>query len=173
MRDEVSRRFVCFFVGDRELAAPIDAVRETVDMRPITPVFRTPPSIAGLANLRGDILAVVDVAVMLGLPPSRRDPSTRIVVVKSQEMASSGQPRVAGLLVDRLGPIRDVFDAALEPPPPTLPPSVASMLAGVAPLPERPLAILDVTRLLGAPELAVFARAAREATAATEPMEGH
>ncbi len=149
------RKLVCFFLGDRELAAPIEAVRETVELRPVTPVFRTPECIAGITNLRGEILAVLDPAVVLGLPRCARRPGARIVIVEPDD-------RAAGLLVDDLGAIRDVDDAAVGPVPPTVPPRVAAMLEGVVSLPERPIGVLDVARLLGAPELAPFARATRE-----------
>lgn len=150
------RKHVCFFLSGRELAVPIDAVRETIEMRPITAVFRAPPSLAGVCNLRGEILAVLDPALLLGLRPSRRDREARIVIVNPDE-------RSAGLLVDRLGPVR-VFDPeALAPPPPTLSPAVAAMLAGVVTTPERPVAVLDLIRLFAASELAPFVRSPRQA----------
>ena len=145
------RKLVCFFLGDRELAAPIDTVRETVGLRPITPVFRTPPSVAGITNLRGEILAVLDPAVLLGLRPCARGPGARIVIVEPDD-------RRAGLLVDGLGPIRDVDEELVVPVPPTAPKAVAAMLEGMASLPERPIGLLDVARLLSAPELLPFAR---------------
>lgn len=149
------RKLVCFFLGDRELAAPIDEVRETVDLRPVTPVFRTPSAIAGLTNLRGEILAVLDAAVLLGLPPCRRGLSARIVIVEPDD-------RAAGLLVDGLGSIRDVPADGIGPVPPTVPPHVAPMLSGVVSLPERPIGILDVRRLLSAPELEPYTTTKRD-----------
>lgn len=145
------RKLVCFFLGHRELAAPIDAVRETVALRPITQVFRTPRSIAGITNLRGEILAVLDPAVLLGLPACARGPSARIVIVQPDD-------RRAGLLVDALGTIREVDEELMGPVPPTVPPAVAAMLDGVASLPERPIGLLDIGRILSAPELLPFIR---------------
>jgi purine-binding chemotaxis protein CheW len=155
------RKLVCFFLGDRELAAPIDAVRETVDLRPITPVFRTPASIAGITNLRGEILAVLDPAVLLGLPPCPRGPATRIVIVEPDD-------RRAGLLVDALGPIRDVSAEQIGPVPPSIAPAIAAMLDGIVSMPERPIGIVDVGRLLDAPEILPFARSDRAETPAAE-----
>lgn len=146
------RKLVCFFVGDRELAAPIEAVRETVELRLITPLFRTPPSIAGLMNLRGEILAVLDPAPLLGLAPCRRGPDARIVVVEPDG-------RAAGLLVDALGSLRVVSDDGLRPVPAHVPAPIAGLLEGVLSLEEQPVAVLDPVRLLGAPQLAPFVRA--------------
>ncbi len=159
-------KHVCFFVSDRELAAPIDEVRETVELRPITRLFHTPRSVAGIASLRGEILPVLDPGVLLGLAACARGPAARIVIVAAPPLEGTRTPRVAGLLVDRLGPIRDLDPEQMSPPPPTLPLALASMLRGVVPLPERPVAVLDLDRLLSAPELAQLAAPRREARSA-------
>ena len=118
------RDLVCFYLGDAELAVPIEDVRETVDLRPITPVFRMPRCVAGITSIRGEIVAVLDAGVVLGLAPCARDHDARIVIVE----AASVQ---AGLLVDRLGQLRDLTGTEIGPVPPTLAPSVAAMLRGV------------------------------------------
>ena len=153
---ESQRKLVCFALGGRELAAPIEQVRETLELRPITPLFRMPPSVAGITNLRGEILAVLDVGVLLGFSPTRRDASARILVCEVEG-------RSAGLLVERLGPLRDVPSQALAPAPPTMPSEIAALLHGVVSLQTHPLPVLDVARLLDAPPLRPFVteRAAR------------
>jgi purine-binding chemotaxis protein CheW len=153
-------KHVCFFLNGREFAVPIDEVRETVEMRPITPVFRTPPSLAGICNLRGEILAVIDPAPLLGLPPNRLERGGRIVIVEPDE-------RAAGLIVDRLGPVRLFHDEDVVAPPATVAPAVAAMLAGVVSAADRPVGVLDVKRLFAAPELAPFVRAPRSAEGAS------
>ena len=82
-------------------------------------------AVSGLAVSKEGMLAVLDPGLLLGLGPSRRDESTRIVIVEPDH-------RLAGLLVDGLGEIRDVEDDELGPPPPNLPPQIASMLSGPA-----------------------------------------
>lgn len=150
------RDLVCFHLGDSELAVPIEDVRETVDLRPITPVFRMPRSVAGITSIRGEIVAVLDAGVMLGLAPCTRDHDARIVIVEAGD-------RQAGLLVDRLGALRDLTGSEIGPVPPTLAPSVAAMLRGVLSAAERPVGVLDVSRLLGSPELDAYTSAGRDA----------
>lgn len=148
-----SARYVCFEVGAHEVGAPIAQVRETIDLRPITPVFHTPPLVAGLINLRGEILVVLDVGVLLGGRASRRDPRCRIVVV---DVEDQGQTRSAGLLVDGLGPIRDSGTHPLTGPPTTLPEDERVYIRGIVSLPSHPLAILDLERIFAAPQLSPF-----------------
>lgn len=149
------RDLVCFHLGDAELAVPIEDVRETVDLRPITPVFRMPRCVAGITSIRGEIVAVLDAGVMLGLAPCTRDHDARIVIVEAND-------RQAGLLVDRLGALRDLGESEIGPIPPTLAPAVAAVLRGVLSVAERPVGVLDVARLLAAPELDAYARAGRD-----------
>lgn len=144
------RRLVTFVVASRPFAAPIEDVRETVELRPITPVFRMPPAVTGITNLRGEILAVLDVGVLLGFRASARDPSARLVVIDHGK-------RSAALLVDALGPIQAYEPGALAPVPATLPIEQAALLQGVLSLAEHPLPVLDPAKVLDAPDLRPFA----------------
>ena len=142
---------VTFHVHQLVFGAPIAEVRETVTLRPITPLFHVPRCLAGIANLRGEILAVLDIAALLGLETTRRGPESRIVIVEHGG-------RAAGLIVDRLDAILSVPADSVTEAPPTLSPEVARLLAGVVSTPERTVAVLDAARLFGAAELAPFMR---------------
>jgi purine-binding chemotaxis protein CheW len=144
-------RLVCFFLGEQLFGTPITSVKETVRLRPITPVFHTPSFIVGIASLRGEILAILDLAAMLGLPATPLDHDTHILIVQS------GGKR-AGLLADRLSDVRNADLQALTPVPPTVNAEAAALLKGVIPLADRPLAIIDLERVFGAEGLAKFER---------------
>jgi len=134
-------RLVCFDLHGQEYAAPIEQVKETLTLRPITRVFLVPPWIAGIVNLRGDIVAVVDLAMLLGMPPTRITDDSRIVVALHDGHR-------AGILVDRMAELRDADLAAMQPPPPTLEAHVAELFLGVITVEDaRPLRVLDL-RLL-------------------------
>ena len=142
-------QLVCFYLGSQEFGAPIDDVRETIGVSPISPVFHTPTCVVGITNLRGEILAILDPAQLLGLPKTRVTEATRIVIVEPND-------RAAGLLVDELGSIREVGDDALEPVPSTFSNDIAAVLSGIVPDAERPIGVIDVGRLLASPILAPF-----------------
>ena len=125
-------RLVCFFLGGREFAAPIEQVRETVALRPITPLFGTPECVLGIINLRGNVVAVLDPAVMLGLPRANTAPSQRIVIIDADG-------KQAGLRVEALGAIRDAPEQGLKPVPPTMPARSANLMQGVVSLESHPL----------------------------------
>ncbi|HXU44077.1 MAG TPA: chemotaxis protein CheW, partial [Thermoanaerobaculia bacterium] len=64
-----AERSVVFLLGATRCAVPIDRVLEIGDVPAITPVPNVPAWVRGVANLRGDILAIVDLGAYVGLPP--------------------------------------------------------------------------------------------------------
>jgi purine-binding chemotaxis protein CheW len=137
-------RLVCFELRQQELALPIADVRETLSLLPITRVVLTPPCLAGVFSLRGDIVPAIDLCVLLGLAPTEVGDDSRIVVV---EHAGS----VVGIVVDRLRDLRSI--EAVEPPPPNLPAEVAALLRGVAATPTGTVRVLDAHAILSAEPL--------------------
>ena len=145
-----SLRLVCFELRGQELALPIEAVRETLPLQPITPVFLTPPCLAGVFSLRGDIVPVLDLGVLLGLARTEPGNDARIVVVEHAR-------GTAGIVVDRLRDLR-VVDTELEAPPANLPPGVGGMLLGVIATPTGTVRVLDASAIIGAEQLRPLAQ---------------
>ncbi len=148
-------RLVCFFLQGRELGVDIRAVKETMVLRPITRVFLTPDWVAGIINLRGDVVAVIDLARFLGLSRTRPSQDTRIIVMR-------GEGKTAGLLVDRLGDVRSVAPTAIQPTPSGAGNGEpgADLVRGVATVGDdaRPLAVLDLERLWNSERIKQFER---------------
>jgi purine-binding chemotaxis protein CheW len=142
-------RLVCFDVRGQELALPIANVRETLPVQPITRVVLTPPCLAGVFSLRGEIVPAIDLAVLLGLARTELRDDSRIVVI---DHAGS----TAGILVDRLRDLRTIAEA-LEPPPANLAPAVAQLLLGVAATPSGTVRVLDARAVITAEPLRAIA----------------
>jgi len=142
-------RLVCFELRGQELALPISDVRETLPLQPITNVFLTPPCLAGVFSLRGDIVPVIDLAVLLGLPPTIAGDDSRIVVLE-HALGS------AGIVVDRLRDLRTI-ETELEPPPTNLSNELQHLLRGVAATPTGTVRVLDALSILTAEPLRALA----------------
>ena len=68
-------RHVVFRVGPERFAIPLDAVREVVvPQPPFARVPRSSDAVRGVMNLRGRVVAVVDLAALLGLAPQPLEP---------------------------------------------------------------------------------------------------
>lgn len=150
-------RLVCFELRGQELALPIADVRETLPVPPITRVFLVPACLAGVFSLRGDIVPVIDLGILLGLPATSAGDDSKVVVVD----CAAG---VAGIVVDRLRDLRTV-EAALDPPPVSLGAESASLMLGVVATPTGSVRVLDARAILTAPPLRALARAEPEGRA--------
>lgn len=135
------RKLVCFQLAGQEYGADIADVKESMAPRPVTRVFLTPPWLAGIMNLRGDVVPVIDLGRFLGFPPTPPSDDSRIVLAQKDGHR-------AGLLVDALAELREVDLGALAPPPATLPPELGRLLAGLATLADGALVrVLDLGAL--------------------------
>jgi purine-binding chemotaxis protein CheW len=164
-------KVVCFAVSGQVVGAPIAAVRETVGPRPLTRAFLVPDVVAGLVNLRGDVVAVLDLAALLGLGLGRTRRRAGgsdgevgpFVILRSREPGRSTRA-ACGLLVDALLGTREVAPSAIGPVPKTLGGDAAAHLAGVATVRDgdgdrdgedatRPLLLLDPARIIDSERL--------------------
>src|SRR5437899_1128517 len=71
----VSARLLVFRVGTLTCAAEVDQVREILPRLPTTRIPGAPPVVAGLVNVRGTLVTVVEGWRALGLPPLSPTPS--------------------------------------------------------------------------------------------------
>lgn len=139
---------MCFELRGQELAIPIDDVRETVPVQPVTRVFLTPSCLAGVFSLRGEIVPAIDLGVLFGLPRTEVGTDSKIVVIEH----AAG---TAGVIVDGLRDLRTI--EALDPPPANLSAQAASLLMGVASTPTGTVRVLDARAVLTAEPLRVLA----------------
>jgi purine-binding chemotaxis protein CheW len=145
-------KLVCFFLHGQEYAAPIAEIKETMLVRPITRVFLTPAWLAGIINLRGDIVAVIDLARLLGLRPTAITDSSRIVI-------ATHRGKIAGILVDRMAELRNLDLDRLQTPPPMLAGDGAALLRGIATVDGgAPVRVLDLSNLFESDRLQAFRR---------------
>lgn len=126
--------------GER-LALPVRQVQEVVRPGTITRVPHAPFPVCGVTNLRGTVLAVVDLRLRLGLSSRPVDAASRIVVVLSRG-------RRIGLLVEAAEQVVAIDALAIEPAPDDVLTDRSYYLVGVYRRPEDLLILLDVDRVL-------------------------
>nr|HEX4315842.1 chemotaxis protein CheW [Kofleriaceae bacterium] len=132
-----------FKVADLVLGVEVTRVQEVIRSQPLTRVPLAPPTVAGLLNLRGQIVTAIDLRARLGVPP--RDPSVppMNVVVRHDGGAVS-------LLVDDIGDVIEVADATFEAPPDTIGRAARELIRGAYKLPDHLLLVLDAARAIEA-----------------------
>ena len=102
---------VVFRVGTAEYVLPAADVLQMESFTGATPVPGSPPYVAGLVQVRGRVLPVIDARARFGLPPIERTLDTRVVVGQLGE-------RTVGLIVDSAREVVKLDPAQLRPPPP-------------------------------------------------------
>lgn len=147
---------MCVSVSAASYGLPLENVQEVIGLKPLTRIFHAPAALAGIINLRGEVLPVLDLARLLGATEQKSSQAdARIVVVREP----GGAKRRAGLSVDALVGLLDVPAQGLAPAPASLHSALRALVVGVIPT-TPPCAVLDIASLLGAPELAAMADSA-------------
>ncbi len=86
---------VIFRIGDARLACSIEQVHEFLPIPVFTPVPGTKPWILGLANVRGDLMTIIDLSWYLNDERST-------VTMKTRLLSATLRGRPIGLLVDEV-----------------------------------------------------------------------
>ena len=144
------KEYVTAMVGGQLFGLPILHVQDVFLPERVTRVPLAPPEIAGVLNLRGRIVTLVDMRGRLGLPGRIGDKPAMAVGVESRGESY-------GLLIDSVGEVFKLEDAAREPNPINLDARLARVSAGVYRLEGQLLMVLDVERVLDIGSVAMAA----------------
>ncbi len=104
------QQLATFWLGELLLGIDIQCIRGINRVGSITPVPEAPAMVAGVVNLRGDVVTVVDLRTILDLPHLAITPKTRLLIVQSETES-------IGLLVDRVADVVTVSLDDAEPLP--------------------------------------------------------
>ncbi len=133
--------FVTVMIGDQWFGIPVLTVQDVLGPQQIAPIPLAPPEVAGSLNLRGRIVTAFDPRVRLGLP-KRDDIESMMSVVVEHE------GELYSLLIDTVGEVLNLPANRFERNPATLDGRWREVSAGVYPLDDRLLVVMDVARLL-------------------------
>ncbi len=98
--EEVDNQYVTFYLDAEVFAFPMADVIEIVRLPDTVAVPMTHPTLVGLANLRGNVLIVLDLRHLLELPEHAYNEATRVIV------CDVGKP--VGLVVDKVSRVLNV-----------------------------------------------------------------
>lgn len=144
-------KHVLFVLEGTQYAVPLGNVLEIQRLPQITALPHVPAWLRGVTNMRGDILSVVDLRMLLGIAPAERSGDERMVVVKS-----TSEEIAIGWIVDRVVGIRWIVEGESKPCSTLMTGPVASFIQGIVQREGQLIAVLDVNRVLGSPELRQF-----------------
>jgi purine-binding chemotaxis protein CheW len=137
-KKEESLKVVTFLLAYETYAIETRWVREIFPLRELTPLPWNPPFVAGIVNLRGKILPVIDIKKLFDLPEKGLPDLNKVLVIYSGELE-------LGILADQVLDMRSVPLSMIQSSLPTLTGIRGEYLKGVTA--ER-LVILDAGRVL-------------------------
>ncbi|MCZ2810993.1 MULTISPECIES: chemotaxis protein CheW [unclassified Modestobacter] len=120
----------------------VEHVQEVLRSQSITRVPLAPPAVAGLINLRGQVVTAIELRERLSRPARPEGEQPVVIVVRLHGEAVS-------LLVDSIADVVDVDVRDFEAPPDTLDGAARDLIRGAYKLSGQLLLALDVNRAVG------------------------
>lgn len=141
---ESERRFCTFYVGRLWFGITVEWVREVLREQAVTRVPLAPAAIAGLINMRGQIVTVIDLRLCLKLAP-------RSVGQAAMNLVLSSEGGTVSLLVDDVGEVVQAPEDRYETMPESLSAEARELVPGVYKLPDGLLHLLAMEAVVPPP----------------------
>lgn len=155
----MDRQIATFYIGDILFGVDILMVKEVYRHTSMTGIPDAPKLLAGLINLRGRVVTVIDLGLCLNHPVVSGDRDTKLLILKTQEEINGYIKQgilaktylgddMAGFIIDRMDDVMQVGAEDILPPPPNLLEADESLMEGVVRRKEGLLIILDIPVVL-------------------------
>lgn len=127
----------------REALYALDAagVQEVIRVDSVTPVGHAPEAVAGVMNLRGKIVTLLDLGIVLGFGKSPVTADSRVFIVEDRN-------EFLGILVDKVGEVIESEPAHADSLPVNIPAAQARYFRGISRAGGRVIALLNPREVL-------------------------
>ena len=139
--DALKDKFLTFRLGDDDFALEIKDVSEIIGVQKITPIPDVPAYIRGVINLRGKVVAVLDMRLRLNMPFQDYDSRSCIIVIMSQGQGT-------GLIVDRVSEVVKIPSDQVKETDSDRTLMFHKFIKGMGRVDDHVKVIIDVKRLL-------------------------
>lgn len=153
---KTAERVLCFTLGAEEFAIPLLTVKEVLAVPQFTPIPQAPEHFAGMMNLRGTIISVIDLRKKLGVNATKKAEEA-IIICDLQTVQ-------IGVIVDSVSSVVTPKVEDLLPRPPFESKVGNQYIQGVYRRGEKLILMLDIGKALNASELAAIADMQRQAS---------
>lgn len=105
--DSRDNMYVTFKLDEEYCAFPIENVISIEKIQARTRVPNSPNFLEGVINLRGDVIALINLRKKLGIPEIPLDKDTRVIIVNCGDIA-------AGIIVDASSEVMEIDDSKID-----------------------------------------------------------
>lgn len=144
-------QYLTFKLQNRSYGIEIESVREINRMSEIAQVPEAPEFVAGVMNLRGKVIAVVDLRKRLKMPSAHATKETCIVVVE----AEIGH---VGVIVDSVQEVIHLQSSQIEPSP--ISENEYSFVKAIGKMENYLILLVDISRCLSKKDMLLIEAAA-------------
>lgn len=150
-------QYLTFKLANEVFALEVAKVREILEFTSITKVPQTPEFMRGVINLRGSVVAVIDLRLNFGMQCTEQTINTCIIVV---EVKLDGEVIVLGVLADSVQEVVEMEPDQIEPAPHIGTKLNTDFIKGMGKIDNKFVMILDVDKVFSSDELALVQGAA-------------
>lgn len=151
--DIAGHEYLVFTLGDEEYGIDILKVQEIRSCERVTRIANTPEFIAGVTNLRGVIVPIVDLRVKFNLRNNEFDDHTVVIVLNFGN-------RVVGIIVDGVSDVLSLAAEQIRPAPDFSVTLSTEYLQGLGSIDDRMLILVDIEKLLNSEEMELVEKSA-------------
>lgn len=138
---------IVFNIGEERYGVEISQIKEIILLTQVTHIPNVPDFVEGVLNLRGQIVAIINLRKKLGKEQKKNDENTRIIVI---EHGSS----TIGMMVDSVSEVKYLSSKNIEEIPRFLAlKDESKFLKGIGKLEDGLLTLMDLKELFSENEL--------------------
>jgi purine-binding chemotaxis protein CheW len=141
-----AREYLTFRLDQEEYGIDILKVQEIRGYEPPTRVANAPDFIKGVVNLRGTIVPIVDMRLKFSCSKAEYNSFTVVIILNLRS-------RIVGIVVDSVSDVMELPPESLKAAPEVDSVIDSGSVLGLGSLGDRMLILLDIERLMGAPDM--------------------
>jgi purine-binding chemotaxis protein CheW len=137
---------LCFSIENIQFIVPIQDVLEVLENQSVTPLFKVNPSLRGIINLRGRVVACFDISSFLGLKPRNLNESTQFVLLGYEDYEIA-------ICVDSINKMKTFSNSDLQTNTDSLPTSIKEYTTGILQIQKQTLLMISTKNIILSKEL--------------------
>ncbi|QLK62432.1 chemotaxis protein CheW [Enterobacteriaceae bacterium Kacie_13] len=154
--NNVDQEYLVFTLGNEEYGIEILKVQEIRGYDRVTRIANSPDFIAGITNLRGVIVPIIDLRIKFQLDSAEINDQTVTIVLNLLD-------RVVGIVVDGVSDVLSLSAEQIKPAPDFTATLSTQYLLGLGSLDDRMLILVDIEKLLNSEEMEIVEKVAEAA----------